>query len=93
MKKIIYETDKYTITKIPLNYSIKIKPSMVLKEHTSGMGRDWFSPLDWDRPFTTPLERAIWVAEEACNDYFRPITKEEIEKHKKLASRMKKSKQ
>jgi hypothetical protein len=75
--KIIYETDKYYITTIPLNYKIYIKKSMVLKDHNTGIERDWYSPLDWDKPFKTPLERAIWVAEEACNDHFRPITKEE----------------
>jgi hypothetical protein len=77
--KTVYETDRYYISIIPLNYKIYIKKNMVLKDHNTGIERDFYSPLDWDKPFKTPLDRAIWVAEEACNDYFRPITKEEEE--------------
>ena len=83
--KTIFETDKYTIKEIPLNYRIDIKPSMVLKDKNTGIERDWYWPLDWGKQ---PLESVKQVAEEACKDYFRPRTPEEQREAEKKAESM-----
>jgi hypothetical protein len=86
--KIIYETELYTIKEIPFNYKIDIKKNMVAQNPNAGIERDWYSPLDWDKPFKTPLELATWVAEETCKDHFRPITPGEVEANKLKGERL-----
>ena len=88
--KIIYETGSYAIRIIPLNYRIDIKSSMIPLNPNAGIERDWYSPLDWSSGFNSPMGRAIWVAEEACSDHFRLITKDEIiAKNKRCESMVK----
>jgi hypothetical protein len=85
---IIFETNEYTIKEIPLNYRIDIKKTLRLKDHHSAIERDWYSPLDWSQGFENPLERAKWIAEEACKDHFRPITEKELEDNKTRGKRL-----
>ena len=84
---IAHETNEYIIREIPLNYRIDIKKTMRLKNPNSAIERDWYSPSDWDKPFKTPLERAIWVAECALEN-FRPITEKELQENKIRADRL-----
>ena len=82
MAKIIYETNNYTIKKIPLNYRIDIKRTMVAINRNAGIERDCYSDIE------KPLEKAIEVAERFSDDYFRSITEEESENNKIRAGRL-----
>jgi len=82
MSKVIYETNNYTIKKIPLNYRIDVKKTMVARNRNAGIERDCYSDIE------KPLERAIEVAEQFSNDYFRPITEKESENNRTRAGRL-----
>lgn len=81
MTKIIYETNEYTVKQIPLNYRIDIKKTMMAQNHNAKIDRDLYLPLD------TKMDNIKFVAERYCNDYFRPITEEEVKKFKNQAER------
>jgi CTP:phosphocholine cytidylyltransferase-like protein len=80
--QFIYDTQNYTVRKIPLNIRIDIKKSMVRINQNASIDRDLYLPFD------TKMEDIIIIAERYCNDYFRPITKEEVKMNKSKAKNL-----
>ena len=62
--KIVHQTNNYTIKKIPLNWRIDIKRSLVLKNQATRIERDWYEDIEH------PLQEAVELAERVCSDYF-----------------------
>ena len=63
---IVKETENYTIKKIPLNWRIDIKKTLVLKNQSTRIERDWYEDIEH------PLKNAINLAERVCEEYFMP---------------------
>ena len=69
-----YETKYYSIKKIPLQWEITIKKSLVLKQPWTQIGRKHYSVDYWGRT----IEDAKALAERLCEEHFRPKTEEEV---------------
>ena len=66
--KVLFVSNEYTISKIPLNFKIDINPALVRKNHVAGIDRDCYSDP------SLGLENAHRVANYVIDTYFkRPI--------------------
>lgn len=66
-RKVVYKTEYYTISRIPLNYRIDISPAIYRKERTID--------LDYYESSSNSLQDAIETAEYLLKTYFDPQRK------------------
>lgn len=75
----VYE-DKYVrISKIPLNYKIDIKSTLVMQNPMQQLERDWYEDSE------QTLEFAKKTAERIVREYWRPKTKADLEREARLS--------